>query len=107
MYLCTLCSRCHQEGMPAPGKMQWMLQKGELPSFSFPLRDPGLVLTLQLSPLLLSFTLRKAECCPFNLTHRILEEGSQELKAGKCGSKGSGLAETHRKAPVLERLSCT
>lgn len=66
--------------------MQWMPQQGELPPPSFSPRDSALVLTLQLSPLLLSFTLRKAECCPFNLTHGILEEGSQELKAGRCGS---------------------
>lgn len=57
---------------------------GRTPLFSP--RDPGLVLTLQLSPLLSSFALRKAECCPFNLTDRILEEDSQELKAGRSGS---------------------
>lgn len=36
--------------------------------------------------------------------HGILEEGSQELKAGRCGSLGSRLAATHGKAPVLERV---
>lgn len=61
--------------MPAPVKMQWMPQQGELPPPSFSPTDPGLVLTLQLLPLLLSFSLRKAEFCPFNLTHRVLEGG--------------------------------
>lgn len=62
---------------------KWMPQQRELPPPSLSPRDPGLVLTLQLLPLPLSFTLRKAACCPFNLTHGILEEGSQELKAGR------------------------
>lgn len=55
--------------MAGPEKMQQVPQQGELPApaSSVP-SDPGPVLTLQPSPLPLSFSLRKTERCPFNLT---------------------------------------
>ena len=68
--------------------------------------NPSPVLTLQPSSLLLRFSLRKIECCPFNLTG-FWKRAARSRRLGDVGPRAAGRLRLMGKLRFWKGLKCT